>query len=307
MALSTYPLVAVGDLWTASDNNTYNKANLNELLKYVSIGDIVYSTSATSLDVLSIGSNYNNLTFLGGVPSWQSGLTSAVSSLGDLVVGTGANALTNLPIGSEYKDLSVVTGTLSWQDGPISKVTTSQDLLVGSGANSLSRLGLGSNGYLLSVVSGALAYASFTPPDFSLCSLTLTNLDYDDSFDYPHSGICTWSREIEDPNGWHSTVTNKSRITVDATARYAVFAYLDIFAYGITDIILYINGSEIKRIVTPAIKYEDPGNPPNIFWEPFDLNAGDYVEIGFNIHDNFYPSDLSSVVRPRSFIVQKLG
>lgn len=51
MAWSTHPTVVVGQTWSASDENTYVKGNLDTLWPYTAALQVAYSTSTTSLAV----------------------------------------------------------------------------------------------------------------------------------------------------------------------------------------------------------------------------------------------------------------
>lgn len=50
MAWSTHPSVVTGQTWSASDENTYVKGNLDTLWPYTAALQVAYSTSATTLN-----------------------------------------------------------------------------------------------------------------------------------------------------------------------------------------------------------------------------------------------------------------
>lgn len=49
MAWSTHPTIVTGQAWTATDQNTYVKGNLDTLFPYNGTNQVAYSTSSTSL------------------------------------------------------------------------------------------------------------------------------------------------------------------------------------------------------------------------------------------------------------------
>jgi hypothetical protein len=49
MSWNTHPTVVVGQTWSASDENTYVKGNLDTLFPYTAAQQVAYSTSSTTL------------------------------------------------------------------------------------------------------------------------------------------------------------------------------------------------------------------------------------------------------------------
>ena len=54
MAFTTYITVATGDPWSAANNNTYNRDNVNALWPYTTAGDLAYASNATNLARLAL-------------------------------------------------------------------------------------------------------------------------------------------------------------------------------------------------------------------------------------------------------------
>lgn len=53
MAWNTHPTVVVGQTWSASDENTYVKGNLDTLFPYTAANQLAYSNSTNSLATIS--------------------------------------------------------------------------------------------------------------------------------------------------------------------------------------------------------------------------------------------------------------
>lgn len=87
MAYSVVPLVAVGDLWTAANQNTYLKDNMAAIWVGAAAGDMDYYTGAANKSRLPIGAGGGLLTEDGTDPSWL-GIGTAGQGLRTNVGGT---------------------------------------------------------------------------------------------------------------------------------------------------------------------------------------------------------------------------
>lgn len=70
MSYTPVPLVTTGDLWTASNNNTYVRDNFNQTDPHVmtTTGDMVYASSSANLARLAFAAN--SLMVNNGIPLW---------------------------------------------------------------------------------------------------------------------------------------------------------------------------------------------------------------------------------------------
>jgi len=72
MAYSAVPTVATGDLWTASNHNTYIRDNFAAGVPdiFQAAGDLVYGSAADAAARLPIGANGQILSIATGLPAW---------------------------------------------------------------------------------------------------------------------------------------------------------------------------------------------------------------------------------------------
>jgi hypothetical protein len=101
-----------------------------------------------------------------------------------------------------------------------------------STANTNTRLGIGSSGQVLTVAAGVPSWATpaATTPTFAGCLLTRTS---DLSVTNSTDTAIQWQAETFDTDGFHSTVTNTSRITIPAgKAGYYLFTFSGFYDNG---------------------------------------------------------------------------
>lgn len=79
---STVPTVANGDSWSAAQQNTYLRDNIEAVWPYTTAGDLSYASAANQLARLGIGAAYKLLrtNSAGNAPEWG-GLPFATASL----------------------------------------------------------------------------------------------------------------------------------------------------------------------------------------------------------------------------------
>ena len=108
---STVPTVANGDSWSASQQNTYLRDNIEALWPYTTAGDIAYASAANQLSRLAKPSVDSVLKHtIGGVPSWVA-LTHLKGTLHDVKM---ANFVPGGQVfSSTWADISGATVTLS--------------------------------------------------------------------------------------------------------------------------------------------------------------------------------------------------
>ena len=140
MAYSPVPLVTTGDLWTASNNNTYVRDNFNQTAAHAcaDIGDIPYALTANTVTSLGVSA--------GGVmcsddtkPAWlaksatgyyrirvklnEDGIEYRPGWIGEYVTYTGSgqsiNVSTNTPISFQYKSVNKYD---MWSSGDPTKI-----------------------------------------------------------------------------------------------------------------------------------------------------------------------------------------
>jgi trimeric autotransporter adhesin len=158
-------------------------------------GRVLYSTSASSLAALTLGSNGQVLTSNGTSPVWANNVSNPVlvseggtglttlGAAGKILFSTSASALAGLTIGSTGQVLTVASGLPSWsanfsspaavaEGGTGNATLTNHGVLLGQGASSIISPSLGTAGALL-LSAGASADPAFIVPTVGT-GLTLT-------------------------------------------------------------------------------------------------------------------------------------
>ncbi|MHB0922613.1 MAG: hypothetical protein ACYC3H_01435 [Bellilinea sp.] len=89
MAYNPVPTVATGDLWTASNHNTYIRDNFAVGVPdiFTNAGDLVYGTGVNAAARRAIGSNGQVLTVSGGLPVW--GYAIPIIGYAEIPIGSG--------------------------------------------------------------------------------------------------------------------------------------------------------------------------------------------------------------------------
>lgn len=154
MAFTTHPTVVTGQTWSAANQNTYVKGNLDALWPFTTAGDLGYASSASTLARLALGTNGYVLKAGASAPAW--GLDPAIdlaAAKGDILAASAADVLARLAVGTNGQVLvadSAQALGLKWAVDPaIDLVTTKGDILAASAADALGRLAAGSNGQQL--------------------------------------------------------------------------------------------------------------------------------------------------------------
>jgi hypothetical protein len=161
-----------------------------------------------------------------------------------------------------------------------STLTTTGDIYYASGANTPARLGIGSTGNVLTVAGGIPSWAApaegstfagalvfSTSASISVANNTVVTLTFND--------------ETIDTNGYHSTTTNTSRLTVPSgkAGYYYIFADLQ-YAAGTTNKLaaqIHKNGSAIYASAHPAAGGDF--NSSCLVYTIANLSVGDYIEL----------------------------
>ena len=249
-------------------------------------GYILSKASATDLDFAWIPNDQGDITAVN--------VTSPITGGGSAgAVTIGINAATTSVVGAvQLSDststtssvlASTPTATKSAYDLaaaaiPKSTVTTAGDVIYATGSSAVTRLGVGTTGQVLTVAAGVPSWA--TPASgstFAGCRLV------------PNTGqaisnatftALVYQTETFDTNGYHSIVTNTSRITVPSgkAGYYAITAatFWPSDSSGVRQIQLQINGTtDIGRTVIVGTA---GGVVSELYTDVYYLNVGDYVQ-----------------------------
>ena len=188
------------------------------------------------------------------------------TSLADLKGGTtgqvlSKNSNTDMDftwIANDVGDITAVTagtgisgggtsGAVTVTNSMATAIDAKGDLIGGTGADTFARLAVGANGTVLTAASGettGLIWATPAAPSFVGCSLTKSaNQSAADETET----IVTFDQETFDTDGFHSNVTNNSRITIPTGkgGKYLLVGALDFAtnATGRRRLSFYKNGS----------------------------------------------------------------
>lgn len=210
-------------------------------------------------------------------------MATAIDAKGDLIVGTGDNTFSRLAVSATANHGLIVdssTGTgLKWAATPTSTLTTTGDILYASAANTLARLGIGTDGQVLKVASGLPSWgAASAGATFAGCSLyNSANI----SVANVSNVVLTFNSEFYDTDGYHSTSSNTSRITVPSgkAGKYLINAKIvwASNATGVRVIHFQKNGTLDNNVVClTAVNGDETRMGAAMV---YDLAVGDYVEL----------------------------
>jgi hypothetical protein len=201
------------------------------------------------------------------------------------------------------------SGTVTITNSMATEIDAKGDLVVGTGADTFARLAVGTNDYVLTAASGEITGLKWAAPasgtTFAGCSLYRT---------VDQTGIATatntailWDAEHFDTDGYHSTVTNTSRITIPSgkAGKYLICGMTEIALLSATKVqtIIYLNGS----IVQYAGDYQGTGtNVKGPYSIVLDLAVNDYIEI-FARQDSGSNADTNSGTQRINVSVSLLG
>lgn len=155
------------------------------------------------------------------------------------------------------------------------------DIIAATAADTASRLAVGTNGHVLtadSTTATGLKWAAVSTPGFVGCSVYLSASQ---SIANSTNQAITFDSEEYDTNGFHSTVTNTSRITIPANygGYYRITGYIGFAsnATGVRSAKFYKNGTSIFHFSQPITA---TGNPQSAGGTAtVNLVAGDYIEL----------------------------
>ena len=208
---------------------------------------------------------------------------------GQILSKTSATDMAFTWITNDVGDITAVTagtgisgggtsGAVTITNSMATAITTAGDTLYGTGSGTFSRLGIGSTGQVLTVASGVPSWATpaSSTPTFVGCKLTAGTQTLASG---TYTAL-TWNGETFDTDGFHSTVTNTSRITIPAGKagkyQFSALADFDNNTTGSRQLVIRKNGTtdEYANLITASAIY--PSSEINGI---LDLAVADYVEI----------------------------
>jgi hypothetical protein len=203
------------------------------------LGDIAYRSSTSNTNTrLPIGSNGQILGVSAGVPAWIN------NDQGDI---TEVQAGTGISVASGTGPIPVVTNTVA------TAYDAKGDLIVGTGADTFSRLAVGTNGHTLVADSAQATGVKWAAPasGVTFAGVSCYNTPNNQSLSNNTYTVITWDSEDFDTDGYHSTSSNTSRITIPSGkgGKYLFNGgiYFDnAQATGFRELALYKNGTKFR-------------------------------------------------------------
>jgi hypothetical protein len=223
-------------------------------------GQILSKATNADMDFAWIANDQGDITGVTATSPLTGGGTSGAITVGIQSASTtqsGAVQLSDSTSTTSSILASTPTATKSAYDlaaaaVPKSTVTTAGDVIYGTGSAAVTRLGIGTAGQVLRVNSGATAPEWATPA----AGATLVGCSLNRSTDLTVSNnawnVITYDVENYDTDGFHSNVTNTSRITIPAgkAGKYQILTNVlwNTSAVGERYLSVTKNGTEVVRM-----------------------------------------------------------
>jgi len=249
------------------------------------VGDITAVTVSSPLTgggtsgSVSVGILSGTTSNLGAVQ-----LSDSTSSTSTTLAATANAVKTSYDLANTANTAAGTAQTTANAAIPKSTVTTAGDVIYATGSAAVTRLGIGTAGQVLTVNSGATAPEWTTvsaTPTYSGCAI------YKTSTQSTANGVATsvtYDGEYLDTNGYHSTSSNTSRITIPSgkAGKYLVTGNLQFASIISANIVLFLvkNGAQIVTSQYPqqSINYSSGATTLNVS-AIVDCAVGDYLEI----------------------------
>jgi len=272
-----------------ADFNTFGQAVDTSMaqLKGGTTGQILSKTSSTDMAFTWITNDQGDITGVTASSPLTGGGTSGAITLG-ILSGTTSNlgavqlsdstSSTSTSLAATANSVKT-TYDLAAAAIPKSTVTTAGDVIYATGSSAVTRLGIGTTGQVLTVAAGVPSWATPAAGGSSFSGCRVTNSVAQTTSNATRVAI-TFDTETIDTDGFHSTSSNTSRMTVPAgkAGKYEVNAGVTFAtnSSGNRETYIFKNGAIYSSVFQPGTSVGSTSVPIS---DILDLAVGDYVEI----------------------------
>jgi hypothetical protein len=211
-----------------------------------------------------------------------------IDAKGDIIAGTAADTAARLAVGTNGQVLKANSATatgLEWaadSAGMTNPMTTTGDTIYSSSGSTPARLAIGSTGQVLTVAAGIPSWATPSGGGATLVGCSLYKLTTNQSIANDTDTAITFNTEEWDTDGFHSTSSNTSRITIPTGkgGKYFIIgtAGTAASAVGVRSISFTVNGGTAiiaGNQVNATTSFSYRGTASGIY----ELAAADYIEM----------------------------
>jgi hypothetical protein len=268
-----------GQIWVDTDG-TAPTTVVTRWSKAPTAGTTTLTGTDDGTTVLAYTPGYEEVFLNGVLLSRTNDYTASTGTSVVLSVATVAGDIVEVicPLQVAYTD-AITTTAANAAYVPKTLTTTTGDIIYASAANTPARLGIGSSAQVLTVSGGIPAWA--TPAS----GTTFAGVSvYDSSNQAISNGVTTaltFNAEVFDTDGYHSTSTNTSRLTVPTgKAGYYLITAQGTYAKNATggrSIVLYKNGAYLRY--SSDIAGSSSFYVGNEITVVYNLAEADYIEL----------------------------
>jgi hypothetical protein len=263
-------------------------------------GQILAKNSNTDMDFVWIANDQGDITGVTATSPLTGGGTSGAITVGiqassttqsgavQLTDSTSSTSTTTAATPNSVKtafDTASTANTTANAAIPKSTVTTKGDLIAATASATVSRLGVGSNGQVLTADSTAATGMKWAAAGGGTAVGCLLYNSSNFTISTATDTLLTFNTEVFDTDGFHSTVSNTSRITIPSgkAGKYMIIAWgqysNNATGYRQMEVIRNSRTGTPNRVGNMSIVGTSAGGGAMSISGIADLSVGDYLEI----------------------------